>query len=105
MVVVIGDYSRSDWPTTMVYVDGELEATTPGIHRSGSPAPIDTFNTRVRHPASKPLTFGNYGACLPSTAFRGELDEVIMVEGVLTPDQARALYEGRLKDSGIDLGR
>lgn len=104
LAVVMGEYSGTDWPVTTVYVDGKLEETVPGVHRSGRPAPIDSFHTVVDHPDSSPLMFGNYGVRSPSTGFLGELDEVVIVEGTLNPDQVRALYEGDLAGSGIDLG-
>ena len=54
-----------------------------------------------------PLIFGRMGdpeerPYLPY--FRGEMDEVIVAAGLLTEAQVQALYEGRLEDSGLDLG-
>ena len=50
------------------------------------------------------MTFGEYVPHGGFSGFDGELDEVIIVAGVLTEDQVRALNRGDLAASGLDLG-
>lgn len=107
VVVCMGEYSRGNWPVTQVFVDGRAEDLNPRLPADERAAPLDTFFTEVHSPDSTPLILGQMagpGRLWPIPSFRGRIDEVIVAAGLLTESQAQALYEGRLEDSGLDLG-
>jgi hypothetical protein len=107
VLVMLGQHRPGAWPEAKLFIDGEEDALIPGLTWQQPTAPLDTFSTQIHHDLSQPLTLGRFYAegtqWLPG--LRGELDELIIAEGVLTAGQVRAVYEGRLQDSGLDLGR
>lgn len=106
VVVCMGQYSRNDWPETKLFVDGREEALTPRMPEDNRAAPLDTFFTDIHSPGSTPLVIGQMsepGSLWPLPSYEGFMDEIIIAQGVLNAEQAKALYDGRLEDSGLDL--
>lgn len=108
VVVVTGDYKKGAWPVTKLYINGQAEGLTPRVPLDGKMASLDTFETLISEPDSEPLMIGRFAHdsrdmswTLPS--FAGLIDEVIVAEGIINDQEVRALYEGRLDQSGLDL--
>jgi len=106
LVVVLGSYQQGSWPEIKVFIDGKEETLLPGEPEAGKMASLETFSTRIDPTYSQPLILGRFLSEEPRhlPGLRGEIDEVVVAEGVITHDQVRALHEGRLEDSGLDFG-
>lgn len=106
VAIVVGSYQQGSWPETKLFIDGVEDPLMPGEPMDAPMAPLDSFYTKVDHIWSQPLTLGRFGVDDPVMlpGLRGALDELIIAEGVLTREQVIALFEGRLSESGLDLG-
>lgn len=108
VVLVTGDYKKGAWPVTRLYVDGVREGLTPRVPMDGKMASLDTFDTVTSEPGCEPLMIGRFMRARESfpwdlDSFSGLIDEVIVAEGLIDENGVRALYEGRLEESGLDL--
>lgn len=109
IVVITGDYQKGAWPVTRLYIDGERALLTPRVPVDGPVASLDTFNTLTNEVGSSPLMIGRFMRQEEEEqpwhlkSFDGSIDEVIVAEGLLDEDGVKALYEGRLMDSGLEL--
>lgn len=106
VLVMLGSHRKGSWPEVQLFIDGEEDVLMPGEPWKHLKAPLDTFWTDIHHAWSQPVTLGRFVAEGPQyfAGLDGALDELIIAEGVLTGDQVRALYEGRLEESGLALG-
>lgn len=107
VLVMVGSHRKGAWPETKLYIDGEEDVLMPGEPWQQPKAPLDTFFTDVHHDFSQPLLLGRFQAEGPQflPELEASLDELVIAEGVLNSDQIRALYEGRMEETGLDLGR
>ncbi|BCX48787.1 anti-FecI sigma factor FecR [Haloferula helveola] len=107
VAVIFGSYQRGSWPEAKLYIDSAEDRLIPGEPWRHEKASLDTFSTVIDHPWSVPVTLGRFGdderTFLPE--LQGSIDELIIAEGVVTPKQVKALFENRLDESGLDLGR
>lgn len=109
IAVITGDYQRGAWPVTRLYIDGKRALLTPRVPVDGPVASLDTFNTLTSEVGSSPLMIGRFMRQEEEerpwhlNSFCCSIDEVIVAEGLLDEDGVRALYEGRLMDSGLEL--
>ena len=108
VVVVTGDYTKGAWPVTRVYVNGKRDYLVPQVPMDQEPAGLETFSTVIDHPDSEPLMIGRFRDTNKSKpwhleSFSGLIDEVIVAEGLIDEAGAKALYEGRLIEAGLDI--
>lgn len=106
VAIVLGQHRPGSWPQTRLFIDGHEDTLIPGEPWNQPKARLDTFFTDVHHPHSQPLTLGRYNVGTGKTYLpdmRGEIDDLIIAEGSLGADQVRALHDGRLDDSGLDV--
>lgn len=105
VVICMGQYSRKSWPETKMFVDGREETLTPRMPEDQRAGPLESFFTDISSYDATPFILGQMsepGTLWPLATYVGVLDEVILAQGLLTDEQAKALYEGRLHDSGLD---
>lgn len=108
IVVITGDYQKGAWPVTRLYIDGERSLLTPRVPVEGAVASLDTFDTLTNEVGSCPLMIGRFmrqEEVQPWVldSFHGLIDEVIVAEGILSEEGVGALFEGLLRESGLDL--
>ncbi len=107
VLVMLGQHRPGKWPEVKLFIDGEEDSLIPGVPWKKPRARLDTFWTEIHSDYSQPLTLGRFVGEGPQylPGRRGKLDDLIIAEGVITEAQVRAVYEGRLEDSGLDLAR
>jgi len=106
VAVTLGGYKKGAWPEVELYIDGNRQTLTVGEPWKKNAAPPNTFHTSTNGPGARPLTIGAFVDSgkqhLPPLV--GSIDELIVVEGVLTASQIHAIYENRLAEAGLLLG-
>jgi len=105
VAVTLGGHTTGNWPEVRLYIDGTETPLVAGEPWERPIAPPATFSTTIDGPDSQPLTIGAFAPSgkqhLPT--LKGDVDELIIAEGVLTGIQIRAIFEGRLADAGLRL--
>ncbi|BDS05179.1 hypothetical protein NT6N_02190 [Oceaniferula spumae] len=89
----MGRSDENGLPAVDIYIDGQLETCNFKATDKGLPVEVDTL-TAKNSPFATPLTFGSSLETDRGQRrfFRGELDEIFLIEGSISAAQVQCLY-------------